>query len=71
MRGFLSPAVRRVANDSQKAFAKLPRGKRSKVAKLAMTTLIKADQWARGDLLTTDVAEALDKAYGSLKAKKK
>jgi hypothetical protein len=71
MRGFLQPAVKRAANDSQKAFAKLPRGKRSKVAKLAQTTLVKADQWARGDLLGVELAEALDRAFVSLKAKKK
>jgi len=71
MRGFLQPAVKRAANDSQKAFAKLPRGKRSKVAKLAQTTLIKADQWARGAAIAPEVGEALDTAYGSLKAKKK
>ncbi len=71
MRGFLQPAVKRAANDSQKAFAKLPRGKRSKVAKLAQTTLVKADQWARGDLLGVELAEALDRAFVSLKTKKK
>jgi hypothetical protein len=71
MRGFLSPAVRRAANDSQKAFAKLPRGKRSKVAKLAQTTLVKVDQWARGALASADLSEAIDRAIGSLKPKKK
>ena len=58
MRGFLQPAVKRAANDSQKAFAKLPRGKRSKVAKLAQTTLIKADQWARGAAIAPDRKQA-------------
>ena len=71
MRGFLQPAVKRVASDTQKAFAKLPRGKRSKVAKLAQTTLVKTDQWARGEMLAADLAEVIEKAYGSIKSKKK
>ncbi len=71
MRGFLSPAVRTTANDSQKAFQALGRGKRTKLAKLAQTTLLKADQWARGAGVTGDLSEALEKALASLKTKKK
>ncbi len=69
MRGFLSPAVKVTANESQSAFAEMTRGKRSKLAKTAQTTLIKADQWARGEGVTADVAEALDEAIKAVRAK--
>ena len=71
MRGFLQPSVRPSLSEQQTAFRKLPRGKRSKLAKLAHTTLVKADQWARGGAVTTEVAKALEGALGSLKAKSK
>jgi hypothetical protein len=71
MRGFLKPALKRAATDSQKAFAALTRGKRTKLAKLAQTTLVKADQWARGDGGSAEVGDALERALASLKAKKK
>ena len=70
MRGFLKPAVKGTATDSQKSFRALARGKRSKLAKLANTTLVKADQWARGDGVANDVADALEGALKSLKKKK-
>jgi len=71
MRGFLQPSVRPSLSEPQAAFSKLPRGKRSKLAKLAHTTLVKADQWARGGVVTAEVAKALEGALGSLKAKGK
>ena len=69
MRGFLSPAVKATASISQTAFSALSRGKRAKLAKTAQTTLIKADQWARGAAVTADVAEALDEAFKAVSSK--
>jgi hypothetical protein len=69
MRGFLRPAVKLTANESQSAFAEMTRSKRSKVAQTAQTNLIKADQWARGEAVTADVAEALDEALKAVRAK--
>lgn len=71
MRGFLQPAVTTVPTDSQKAFGALSRARRTKLAKTANTTLVKADQWARGDAVKGDVSEALEAALKSLSAKKK
>ena len=68
MRGFLHPAVRPLASEAQSKFRGLQRGRRTKLARAANTTLVKADQWARGDVVATDVAEALEAA---LVAKKK
>ncbi len=70
MRGYLSPALRTIPNESQAKFATLARGRRSKLATAAQTTLIKADQWARGDEVEAQVAEALLAALGTLKTKK-
>ncbi|MDB4993226.1 MAG: hypothetical protein JWM74_658 [Myxococcaceae bacterium] len=69
MRGFLQPAVKPVASESQQAFRTLSRARRNKVAKTAQTTLIKADQWARGDAITSELADALERALKDLKAK--
>ncbi len=41
-----------------------------KVAKAASTTLVKADQWARGDASSADVSAALLHALSALKSKK-
>jgi hypothetical protein len=71
MRGFLTPAVRTVPSESQSSFAAMNRGRRSKVAKAANTTLVKADQWARGDVVPADVSEALEGALKARKAPKK
>jgi hypothetical protein len=73
MRGFLHPAVHSIPSETQAAFAGLTRGRRSKLAKAANTTLVKADQWARGAAVPADVSEALDRAFASRKgaAKKK
>jgi len=71
MRGFLQPAVKQTATETQTAFTKLARGRRSKLAKVAQTTLVKADQWAHGGKVTADVAEALDRQVKALGAKKK
>ena len=69
MRGFLQPAVKPLASESQQAFRTLSRARRNKVAKTAQTTLIKADQWARGDAITSELADALERAIKDVKAK--
>lgn len=71
MRGFLQPSVKNATTESQTTFRKLPRGRRSKLAKAAQTTLVKADQWARGGKATSDVAEALEAQLKALAKKKK
>ena len=71
MRGFLQPSKRPSLSESQSNFQALSRGRRSKVAKTAQTTLVKADQWGRGDAIPTDVAEALEQALKTvIKVKK-
>lgn len=69
MRGFLQPAVKPASSESQDAFRTLSRGRRAKVAKAAQTTLIKADQWARGSAITSEIADALERAFKEAKAK--
>ncbi|HEX7600731.1 MAG TPA: hypothetical protein VF316_03960 [Polyangiaceae bacterium] len=71
MRGYLEPAKRTMPTESQARFSTLSRGRRTKLAKSAQTTLIKADQWARGDSAPEGVGEALDKALAALGAKTK
>jgi hypothetical protein len=70
MRGFLHPAVRPVPSETQAKFSSLQRGRRTKLARAASTTLVKADQWARGDLVSSDVSEALERALAAAKKKK-
>lgn len=70
MRGFLSPALRQTQTEQQVRFAALARGRRVKLAAAAQTNLVKADQWARGDQVEGQVAEALLSALGTLKPKK-
>jgi hypothetical protein len=69
MRGFLAPSVKSQASESQRAFAALGRGRRVKLATAAKTTLVKADQWGRGDGVTADVAGALDQVVSAHIAK--
>jgi hypothetical protein len=69
MRGFLTPAVRTLQTEIQTRFQSFSRGRRTKLAKGASTTLLKADQWARGGAVTSDLATALDKAVASVKTK--
>lgn len=71
MRGFLQPSLRTNSSESQSGFQALSRGRRSKLAQAAQTTLVKADQWARGDVVPADVNEALDHAMKAHLAKKK
>ena len=68
MRGHLTPAKRPTRSDKQTRFASLSRGRRQKLAKAAGTTLVKADQWARGGAVTTAIASALETQLAKLKA---
>ncbi|MBL8611281.1 MAG: hypothetical protein JNL38_28310 [Myxococcales bacterium] len=49
----------------------MSRGRRSKIAEAAQTTLVKAHQWARGEAVEAAVAEALESGVKSVGAKKK
>ena len=71
MRGHLQPGKRLIPNQEQTAFAALARGRRTKIAKAAQTTLIKADQWARGASVTPEIATGLAKGVTALQAKAK
>ena len=69
MRGFLAPSLTSKPSESQTAFAKLTRHRRAKLAKAAQTTLVKADQWARGDTVPSELASALEQQLRGLQAK--
>ncbi len=71
MRGFLTPAVRVQTTDLQQAFQGLSRHRRSRLARAAHTTLVKADQWGRGGGVPAEVATALEGSVKALSAKKK
>jgi hypothetical protein len=71
MRGFLQPALKHVPTETQTAFAGLSRHRRAALAEAAQTTLVKASQWSRGGAVTTEVADALEKATKAHLAKKK
>jgi hypothetical protein len=68
MRGYQAPSKRPITNETQKRFASLSRGRRAKLAKAAGTTLIKADQWARGGAAAPEVATALSAQLAKLKS---
>ncbi len=73
MRGFLTPSLRNDPSDSQKAYSKLSRHRRAALAAAAQTTLVKASQWARGEGVSAQVADALEqqlKSYQTKAAKK-
>ena len=68
MRGSRTPAKRQFQSDTQKRFSTLSRGRRSKLAKAAGTTLVKADQWARGGAIDAAIATALETHLDKLRA---
>lgn len=73
MRGFLQPSLRNTPSDAQQQFTKLSRHRRANLAEAAQTTLVKASQWARGEAVAPQVAEALGehlKTYLAKAAKK-
>jgi hypothetical protein len=69
MRGSRQPAVRPKISDSQSAFQALSRHRRTKLARTAHTSLVKADQWGRGGATPPEVAAALEGALRALTAK--
>jgi hypothetical protein len=71
MRGYLAPSKRPMRSAAQTRFSTLSRGRRHKLAKAAGTTLVKADQWARGGAIDAAVASALEAQLAKLKAPKK
>lgn len=62
MRGSRSPALRTLTSDLQNTLRTLSRHRRGKVAHAAHTTLVKVDQWGRGDGLPADLAGAIERA---------
>jgi len=55
--------------ESQQTFRSLSRHRRTKLARAAHTTLVKADQWSRGDSTPSELAAALEGALRALQAK--
>ena len=70
MRGSRAPAKRQTQSDTQKRFSTLSRGRRTKLAQAAGTTLLKADQWARGGHTDAAIATALETHLDKLRAPK-
>ncbi|HEY6463156.1 MAG TPA: hypothetical protein VIY73_23460 [Polyangiaceae bacterium] len=62
MRGSRTPAVRPQTSDLQNKSRTLSRHRRNKIAHAAHTTLVKVDQWGRGDALRGDLAGAIERA---------
>jgi hypothetical protein len=71
MRGFLKPARRHLPSEAQSAFSALSRHRRSRIAREAKTSLLKADQWGRGEVVDEQVAAALETGLKALSAPKK
>lgn len=72
MRGSRTPALRPLTSDLQNKLRTLSRHRRGKVAHAAHTTLVKVDQWGRGDTVAADLAGAIERAVvGTLERKSK
>jgi hypothetical protein len=69
MRGFLQPSLRTLQTETQERFTTFSRGRRQKLARAAQTTLLKADQWARGGNTVAEISAALDKSVTAIKKK--
>jgi hypothetical protein len=69
MRGFLQPAIRPQTTERQQAFGALSRHRRARLARTAHTTLVKADQWSRGDQVAPQIASELQSALQAFLAK--
>jgi L-alanine-DL-glutamate epimerase-like enolase superfamily enzyme len=69
MRGFLQPAIRPRTTEPQQSFGALSRHRRARLARAAHTTLVKADQWSRGDKVAPEVASQLESALHAFLAK--
>lgn len=63
MRGYLQPAKKNQATEAQSKTTELSRHRRTKLARAAQTTLVKVDQWARGETLPAELATALETAF--------
>jgi hypothetical protein len=70
MRGSRSPALRTLTSDLQNKLRTLSRHRRGKVAHAAHTTLVKVDQWGRGDGLPGDLAGAIERAVAGATERK-
>jgi hypothetical protein len=73
MRGSRTPAIRPQTSELQNKARGLSRHRRTKIAHAAHTTLVKVDQWGRGDALPADLASAIERALlsaGERKSKK-
>jgi hypothetical protein len=71
MRGFLQPALRHLPTEAQSAFHALSRHRRFRIARDAKTTLVKADQWGRGEIVAIETASALEASFKALATTKK
>ena len=71
MRGSRTPAVRPQTTELQDKARGLSRHRRTKLAHAAHTTLVKVDQWGRGDALPADLAGAIERALQAASAPKK
>lgn len=74
MRGFLQPSLRHNPSEPQTQFTALSRHRRAHIAEAAQTDLLKAGQWARGEAVPAEIADALEKqvqAFAAKAAKKK
>ena len=69
MRGYQQSAVRIQVTEAQAAFSALSRHRRSKLARAAQTTLVKADQWGRGGVTAPEVSSALESGLQALQSK--
>jgi hypothetical protein len=69
MRGYQRPGLRLQPSDSQRAFRALSRHRRTRLARVAHTTLLKADQWSRGGGVPAEIATALEHALKALQGK--
>jgi hypothetical protein len=70
MRGSRTPALRPLTSELQNKLRTLSRHRRGKVAHAAHTTLVKVDQWGRGDGLPADLASAIERAMATAMAPK-
>ena len=65
------PAIRPLTTELQNKARGLSRHRRSKIAHAAHTTLVKVDQWGRGDALPADLAGAIERALSSARGERK
>ncbi len=68
MRGYQAPSMRNNPSELQMFFTTLSRARQGKLAQSASTTLLKANQWARGEAVAGPIAQALDVAVKAHKA---